>query len=113
MSILDLSTIDHVGVAHDHIALMQYDPLEWGTTVDDEDHANFIGDAINVCLTYFDSGQLEREYPEDVHLPVKIVIVPAHPLNDFGLQYIEFAKPTVRQAGAELLVDANYGMDEE
>lgn len=113
MSILDPENIDTVGVAEDHIALMQFDPLEWGGVIDDEEHINFIEGAINTCLAYYDSGQLEKDYPEDAHLPVKIVLVPTHPLSEVGMKYIEFGKPIVRKAGLELVVDANYGLDEQ
>ena len=113
MSILEPETIDFIAVAEDHIALIQLDALEWGKDMDDGEHAYLIQESINTCLEYFESGQLKRDYPDETDLPVRIVLVPVHPLAQLGLDLIEHSKPVVEGAGLELAVDPDYGSDPE
>ena len=113
MSILEPETIDFVAVAEDHIALILLDALEWGKDLDDGEHVYLIQESINTCLEYFESGQLRADYPDDAGLPVKIVLVPVHPLAQLGLDLIEHSKPILEGAGLELSVDPDYGSDPE
>ena len=111
MSILEPETIDFVAIADDHIALIQLDAIEWGGDLDDEEHTYLLQENINACMAYVQGGQLKEDYPDDADLPVRIVIVPAHPLGDLGEQLIEHSVPVVEAAGLTLVVDPDYGLD--
>jgi len=90
MSIIESGVIDSVIFSENYedIILLITDHLDWSST---QDHLLLLQEKLNTYIKFFESGQLEEDFPDSKYKAIKIMVVGKYELNEKATAFFNSA----------------------
>lgn len=106
MSVEQTNTIDYAGIekATGKLILTVSDHLDW-TQDEQVRHIALLQDKINTYLSYIESGQMLKDYPDAHNRKCVITVVGrAHPQGE-GARFFDVVREMLERSGYELRIE--------
>ena len=100
MTVEQTDVVDFVSVnrADGRVVLTVSDHLSW----EDDEHLLTLQEKLNAYISFVESGQLLRDYPDATDRAVRIEIVCKYPPSELALKFLNLVRGRFDEMGVEL-----------
>lgn len=110
MSVIETDLIDYIYLDDDELTpvLVITDPLSWRPP-EDQRHLDALRDKLNAQITFVETGQIKRVWPDYSGGPVRVEVIAHCPLTQSAGRFYDLARKVMTNANMDLrfqLLDA-------